>query len=93
MSAISKPLIHSVDTVNPVAEPVNVEFLKDMSTLDIPVVRPDLDDRIKYVINFSVLSSENQVKTVEWNYGYGAAALAARDAGYAAALALVSTAV
>ncbi len=93
MSGIAKPLIHSTATVGGVAEPVNVEMLKDMNKLDIPVVRPDLDDRIKYVINFAVLGTDNQMKNVEWNYGTGAAALAARDAGFDAALALASTAV
>jgi len=93
MSAIAKPMIHSVNTVGGIAEPVNVEFLKDMTKLNVPQVHSDLPLRTKYIIQFVVLSTDNQEKNVEWNFGDTAAALVARDAAYVAALAAVSTAV
>ena len=90
MSAIAKPLIHSTAVVGGESEVVNVDQIMSMVKNDIPIVRPELADRVKYTLEFAVLSTENQPRIVTWDYGFGAAALAARDAGYTAALALAS---
>lgn len=89
MSALAKPLIHTVDADNEVlgvSPVVNVEQLISMSPVDIPAMG---SSKAKYRIVFVQLETDNQPKEIHWDF----TVKATRDAKFAAALALASAAV
>lgn len=89
MSALAKPLIHTVAASNlvlGVSPTVNVEQLISMNPVDIPGMG---NAKAKYRIVFVQLETDNQPKTIHWDF----AVKATRDAKFAAALALSSAAV
>lgn len=89
MSALAKPLIHTVAADNEVlgvSPVVNIENVKDVSPIDIPAMA---NAPARYQINFVVLSTEGQLKNVVWSFSVKAT----RDAKYAAVVALASAAV
>ena len=90
MSAIAKPLTFTPNSdAGAVSAVVNVEFIKDISIADIP---PRTENgKPKYVINVTILATDNQLKTVTWTYQTVANPQATRDADYAALVALAGT--
>lgn len=91
MSALTKPLIHTVNSDVAVSAVVNAENVHGVSKTNAPKIGDNGKD--KFYVNFNILGTDNQVKSVAWLYSDSATAEADRDADYAAAVALVSTAV
>ena len=92
MSALAKPGIFTPNSdAGAVSAAVNLEFCKDIDTVDVPAYATSENNKPRFVINFHLLSTDNQTKTVTWVYSKSATAEADRDADYAAALAIFAT--
>jgi len=91
MSALAKPLIHTVASDVALSAVVNAEHIMAVSTLDNPSGTPNGVD--EFLILFSILGTDGQVKTVEWKFSTVATPEATRDTTFAAIVAAISTAV
>ena len=90
MSALAKPLIHTVNSDVAVSATVNAENVHAISTTNAPKIGDNGSN--KFYINFVVLGTDNQPKSVSWLYSKSATAEADRDADYVLAIAACSTA-
>lgn len=65
MSALAKPLIHSVNTINAPSEPVNAEHIMHVGKTTTP---PNAGTKERYRIDFTILATDNQPKHVTWDF-------------------------
>lgn len=68
MSAIAKPMIHSVNTKNKisgVSPLVPVEKIKAFSPVNVPAVE---NSSPRFEIVFEILSTDNQYRKITWQY-------------------------
>ena len=87
MSALAKPGAFTPNSdAGANSAMVNLDHVKDISVVDVPALGDN--GKATYKIIFSILSTDNQPKTVEWLYRNVATAKTARDADYAAVVAL-----
>ena len=83
MSALAKPGAFTPNSdAGAISAMVNLDHLKDVSVIDVPARTENAKPTYKIV--FNMLSTDNQPKSVEWDYQNVAAPQATRDADYAA---------
>ncbi len=87
MSALAKPLIHSVNVLSGQSDPVNVEEIQTMTR----VVNENtgINAPAQYHLSFGLRAHDQNPKSMTWKF----ADETALDDAYAAILALASTAV
>lgn len=92
MSAIALPLVYSDTVTNPIAgnksQPVNADHIMGIAKLDAPEV-PNSSRTPLTAIVISVLSTEDQIKTVRWEYADETARDTALDDLYTAVSAAI----
>ena len=89
MSQIILPLIHTLSSDATLSAFVNAEHVMSVSPLNNPSGTPNGVDL--FLILFSVLGTDGQVRTVEWKYSVSATAEADRDADIVLIIAAIST--
>jgi len=87
MSALAKPLIHSVNVLSGQSDPVNVEEIQTMTR--VVNDNPGINTTSEFHLAFAMRDHDQNPKSVTWKF----ADETALDAAYAAILALASTAV
>lgn len=92
MSAIALPLVFSNTVTNPItganSEPVNADHIMNIGVLDTPEVE-NYSRSPRFAIVITVLSTDNQSRTVTWEY----ADAVDRDAALVALYAAVAVAI
>ena len=91
MSALARPLIHTVSSDAAVSAVVNAEHIHAVSTNNVPSATPNGVN--EFFIYFSVLATDGQLKSVEWKYSESATAEADRDTDFGQIIAAISLAV
>lgn len=90
MSALAKPFIHPVNTINGQGDPLNVEEVATFNAVTAETNNGNYSGPDKFVINFIMKSTRTEnTRGIQWRY----ADQAAMDTDYASILALVSAAV
>lgn len=92
MSAIALPLVYSDTVTNPIAgtksQPVNADHIMGIAKLDAPEV-PNSSRTPRNAIVITVLSTEDQIKSVIWEYADEATRNTALDDLYTAVAAVI----
>lgn len=89
MSAIALPLIHTTAADNlslGVSPFVPAEDVKNISVVDVPAME---SSKARFEIHFTILSTDNQPKTIVWRYSLSAT----RDADFALVVTALSAAI